>query len=552
MRPRWPGCRTIWLRPKLVTPSSWRRRTKRFSASGCRRVVAVPSSMAAILCEQRRDPRDCLVGLRLADHERRQEADRLRAGRVADEALLEQRAADDGGRVARDVEADHEAALAHAQHAGRLLEPGGEALAELAHARVERGVLEDVERRVGGRGHHRAAGERRAVVAGLERPGQALAGEDRADRQPAAERLGGRQRVGHDTRLLEGPQRPAAAQAALDLVVEQRRAVRVARLARGAQQAVGQRPDAALALDRLEQDRGGPVVDGVGDRLGGRLDRDEARDERCERRLLGLLRRGGQRAVRAAVGPPGQHDGLSPRPFLARELERPLDRLGARVREEDRPAERALRQSLREADHRLGVEEVADVDELARLRADRLDDARVAVADTRHGDAREEVEVLVAVGVPESRTLAAGEAHRVARVRRHEVVGHGARVGHAAALILVPSPAFVNSSRSRACWTRPSMMWAWFTPPWIALRHAWSFGRIPPATVPRTASTSSAPASETTLPGSFGLRSQPATSVRKMTLYAPSARATEPAASSALTLYELPSRSAPTDATTGM
>src|ERR687886_2548743 len=122
MRPRWPGCSTIWLRPKLVTPSSARRRTKRFSASGCRRVVAVPSSMPAILRgEQRRDPVDRLVRLVLADDQRGQEADRLGAGRVADEAPLEQRAADDAGRVARNVEADHQPALPHAEDAGRLL-----------------------------------------------------------------------------------------------------------------------------------------------------------------------------------------------------------------------------------------------------------------------------------------------------------------------------------------------------------------------------------------------------------------------------------------------
>src|SRR4051794_22882086 len=155
MRPRWPGCSTIWLSPKLVTPSSARRRTKRLSASSLRRVVAVPSSMAAILCEQRREPRDRLIGLRLVDDERRQEADRLGAGRVADEALLEQRAADDAGRVVGHVEADHEPPLADAQHARRLLEAGGDPLAERAHARLELRVLEHVERRVGGGGNDR-------------------------------------------------------------------------------------------------------------------------------------------------------------------------------------------------------------------------------------------------------------------------------------------------------------------------------------------------------------------------------------------------------------
>src|SRR4051794_40267970 len=520
MRPRWPGCSTIWLSPKLVTPSSARRRTKRLSASGCRRVVAVPSSMAAILCEQRRDPRDRVVGLRLVDDERGQEADRLGAGRVADEAALQEPAADDAGRVAGHVEADHEPALADAHHARRLLEAGGDPLAERAHARVEVRVLEHVERGVGGGGDDRPAGERRAVVAGLEGLAQALAGDQRADRQAAAERLGGRHRVGHDAGLLERPQRAAAAEAALDLVVEQRRAVGVARLARGVQQLVGQRPHAALALDRLEQDGRGPLAHRAGDGLGRRLDGHEPRYERGERRLLGLLRGRAQRAVRAPVEAAVQHDDLAAAFGLTRELQRRLDRLGARVREEDGPAERALGQPLGEADHRLGVEEVADVQQLAGLGADRRDDLRVAVADARDRYAGEEVEVLVALLVPQPRALAADEAHRVARVRRHQVVraGRRLRAGHRAARIFVPRPALVKSSSSSACGTRPSTMCACVTPPWIAFRHAPSFGRMPPAIVPSAASTSSAPASETTLSGSAGLRSQPGTSVRNMTL----------------------------------
>ena len=58
----------------------------------------------------------------------------------------------------------------------------------------------------------------------------------------------------------------------------------------------------------------------------------------------------------------------------------------------------------------------------AGLLADRLDDARVAVAELRDGDAGEEVEVLVALVVPEARALAAHELDRVARVGRHERV----------------------------------------------------------------------------------------------------------------------------------
>jgi hypothetical protein len=323
---------------------------------------------------------------------------------------------------------------------------------------VQRRVLEHVERGVGRRGDHRAAREGRAVVAGLQHRRQPLAGDQRADRQPAAERLGGGQRVGHDARLLVGPQRPAAAQAALDLVVEQRRAVRVARLARGAQQIVVQRPHAALALDRLEQDRGGALVDGGADRRGRRLDGAEAGHERRERRLLALLRRRAQRPVRAPVEAAVQDDDVAPRLGLAGQLERGLVGLRTGVGEEHRPAQRAGRQALGEPAHRLGVEEVADVQQPLGLIADRFDDRRVAVADARHADAGQEVEVLVAVVVPQARAGAADETHGVARVRRHQVVA-GLRA-HEAARIFVPCPASVKSSSSSEWPTRPSTMCA--------------------------------------------------------------------------------------------
>ena len=134
-------------------------------------------------------------------------------------------------------------------------------LAELAHARVQR---RGPRARRARRGPPRRRPGRRRTSSRGRRAGarrEPLAGDERADRQPAAERLGRRQRVGHDAGLLVGPQRPAAAQAALDLVEDQRRAVRVARLARGVQQVVVERPDAALALDRLEQHRRRALVD---------------------------------------------------------------------------------------------------------------------------------------------------------------------------------------------------------------------------------------------------------------------------------------------------
>src|SRR5204863_9149371 len=132
-----------------------------------------------------------------------------------------------------------------------------------------------------------------------------------------------------------------------------------------------------------------------------------------------------------------------------------------------------------------------------------------------------EVQVLVALVVPQARALAADELDAETRVGGDLMVALEqleAGESHAAGLILVPMPASVKSSSSSECGTRPSTMCAKVTPPWIASRHARSFGRMPPATCGSAASTSSAAVSEITDDGSAVSRSQPATSVRKMTL----------------------------------
>src|SRR4029450_3083681 len=103
--------------------------------------------------------------------------------------------------------------------------------------------------------------------------------------------------------------------------------------------------------------------------------------------------------------------------------------------------------------HRLGVEEVADGDEPLRLLGDRPHHLGMAVADRGHRDPGQEVEVLVAILVPQPRALAAGEGHGVA--------GVGLEERHGAGWIFVPAPALVNSSSRMECGTRPSTMCAW-------------------------------------------------------------------------------------------
>jgi hypothetical protein len=258
----------------------------------------------------------------------------------------------------------------------------------LAHA-VEEAVLGHyVEHRVRGRGDDRAAGEGRAVVARLEHRGGVRARHAGAHRQPAPEPLGRGHHVRGHAKLLVCPERSGPPHPALDLVEDQQRAVLVTGLASGAKQLGLERVDAGLALDRLEQHRGRALVHRGGQRAGVVARHDpEAGHQGSERSLLRLLGRGGQRAHRPSVEAALHHHELPSLAALAGQLERALDRLGARVAEEYATAERQVGEPLGEPHPGLRVEEVAHVHEPPGLLAHRLDHARVAVAELGDRDA---------------------------------------------------------------------------------------------------------------------------------------------------------------------
>ena len=69
--------------------------------------------------------------------------------------------------------------------------------------------------------------------------------------------------------------------------------------------------------------------------------------------------------------------------------------------------------------------EVRGVDDLRRLVRDGPHEARVAVPEAGHGDARQRIEILLAGLVPQPGAFAAHERHREACVGRHDVGGHG-------------------------------------------------------------------------------------------------------------------------------
>src|SRR4029453_16855471 len=92
-------------------------------------------------------------------------------------------------------------------------------------------------------------------------------------------------------------------------------------------------------------------------------------------------------------------------------------------------------------------------------------------------DPGEEVEVLLAVGVPDARALPAHQLDWRPRICLHGPAGLQLlqlRALHA--VFCVPMPASVKSSSSSVCGRLPSTMCVASTPPAIASTHAVSFG----------------------------------------------------------------------------
>ena len=74
------------------------------------------------------------------------------------------------------------------------------------------------------------------------------------------------------------------------------------------------------------------------------------------------------------------------------------------------------KQQLGEIQLFLLVKEIAYVPEFAGLAFQSLTDFVVAMSQARHGDARQQVHIFLAVHVPEARALAARDSQRVAAV----------------------------------------------------------------------------------------------------------------------------------------
>ncbi len=192
------------------------------------------------------------------------------------------------------------------EHLGVLLaeflELALQVLAALAHAVDEARLQQDVEHRVGDAGGQRIAAIGRAVRARDHADRRLLGRHEGADREAAAHALGDRRDIGLHARPVVAPQLAGAAETRVDLVVEQQQAELVADRAQVLQELRGRGADAAFALDRLDQDAGGLVVDHVAHDVGVVQRRVAiAGRRRAEAFEVLLVAGGGERVQQAAV-----------------------------------------------------------------------------------------------------------------------------------------------------------------------------------------------------------------------------------------------------------
>ena len=265
------------------------------------------------------------------------------------------------------------------------------------------------------------------MAAGNHRRRQILPREASADGEAVPERLGDRHDVGHHACPLVGEEAPCATHAALHLVEDEHQPCLVGEGAQVLKERVGRRMDAALALDRLDQQRRCLVADGRAGRVEIiEIDLVEGIDHRLEAlEVLGLsARRDGRERPPVEGVAEGDHAVAFGRAAAglidARELDRALHRLRTGIAEEHTVGEGRGCKPLGEARLRRNMIEVRDVPEFLALGFQRGDHVRMRVAQAGHADAAAEVQVALAVGRIEIRPLAPLEGEVEAAIVGHQ------------------------------------------------------------------------------------------------------------------------------------
>mmetsp|Transcript_4167 Transcript_4167/g.11799 ORF Transcript_4167/g.11799 Transcript_4167/m.11799 type:complete len:289 (+) Transcript_4167:919-1785(+) len=204
-----------------------------------------------------------LIHLFLGDYERRHKAHHLRSRRYKEETACRSGAAHlrRGGRQALgEHDPENEAPATHLRHcvggvAGHALEPRSELCSPGLYIVEDVCAVDLCQHRIASCCGEKVAAVRGRVLTGDEDVGL-VAAEHGADGHAATEGLGAAEHVGLHAELLVCPEGACAANTHLNLVKHEQRATLVAQVARGLEEGPVAGSDAALALQRLEQDGG--------------------------------------------------------------------------------------------------------------------------------------------------------------------------------------------------------------------------------------------------------------------------------------------------------
>ena len=166
-----------------------------------------------------------------------------------------------------DVDTGPQPASAHRDHAvaDQRLQPPMQARSQPGCAFLELTASQHRHHGVTDRRRKRVAAERRTVLAGMQHPENVAIGHHRGQRyHAAAQRLAEQIHVGHHVPVVAGKGAAGAGQAGLNFIDDHENVSGRADLAHCRQVVIRRHDDPGLALDRLQQDCDGVLVDRVG------------------------------------------------------------------------------------------------------------------------------------------------------------------------------------------------------------------------------------------------------------------------------------------------
>ena len=280
------------------------------------------------------------------------------------------------------------------------------------------------------RARNGVATERAPVLPRLEHAEDRLVRDHRRQRHDAAgKRLAEDEDIGANALVLARERRAGASEPRLDLVGDQQHVALRAEFARPAQVAVRRDDDAGLALDRLDEEGHGVVVERGLERLRVAVWHHlEPRGERPEVPARGLVGREADDRDRSAVEVPVGDDDLRAIrghaldlvPPLASGLDRGLDGLRAGVHQQRHVHLAQLSEVAQERTHLVVVERAARERDAIQLLLGRRDQLGMSVTEVQRRVRRQHVQVPSAFDIGHPATLGFGDddGQRVIVVRR--------------------------------------------------------------------------------------------------------------------------------------